>query len=297
MESVAGSTTLSQNVSLPSCDVSSSSCGVATTLSSGLRGALDGGQVRGRHGEGDEHRLDLRDGRELAGIRGDEVAGLDGDVAGAAVDGGHHRGVGQLHARGVHRRFLHGQLGLGAFHGGLVGRHGQRRGLGLRARLVAGVPIEDALADELGLAIGVPRLVLRVGGVAGQLRLGLIDERAIPYEVGLRLQQGRFERALVDREEQRPLLDEVALLEAHGLERARHLRADCDGAEGLDVAHGLDVHGHVLLRDLGDHYRLRATPAAPAPSTSSAAIGSARRGHGTAGHADRECTEDRQRRR
>ena len=47
---------------------------------------LMAGRCSGRHREGDEHRLDLRDGHQLGLIRRHQVAGLDRQVAGAAVD-------------------------------------------------------------------------------------------------------------------------------------------------------------------------------------------------------------------
>jgi hypothetical protein len=46
------------------------------------------------------------------------------------------------------------EFGAGAFHRGPVGLHRQRRRIGLGARLVAGVAIDDAALDELRLPLG-----------------------------------------------------------------------------------------------------------------------------------------------
>ena len=87
MVSVVASTPLSTNVSRP---VAGFAVGVLRRGGDHqvLRRhvALDGGQMHGRHREGDIDRLHLRDRHQFRRVRRDQIAGLDGEVAGAAVE-------------------------------------------------------------------------------------------------------------------------------------------------------------------------------------------------------------------
>ena len=239
-------------------------------------GALDGGEMRGRNRERDEHRFHLRDGHQLRAVGGDQVAGLHRNVAGPAIDGGADGGVGELHSRRIHGGLLYGELGPGAFHRGPVGFHRQRHRVGLRARLIAAVAIEEPALDELRLALGVERLILGVGGVARQLRLGLVGQRLVAHQIRFGLLHRRFERPAIDREEQRALPHEVAFMEAHRLERARDLRAHRNRGRGFHIADGVDIDRHVLLRRLGhDHWLCPAAESAPATAPAAASAASA----------------------
>ena len=129
---------------------------------------------------------------------------------------------------------------------------------------------------QLLLALGGELLILGVGGVARELRFGLREQRLVAHQVRLGLRERRLERPAIEREEQLPLLDEVAFVEATV---ARATPVTCERSEmrgvRLDVADGGDVDRHVLRGDFGRDDRRRGAVAA-APASASAATGSGR---------------------
>ena len=112
-------------------------------------------------------------------VGGDHVALLDGEVAGAAVDGRADLGVAELHA-GVFDRGLAGaDIRLGAFDGGLVRRHRLGDCVGVGAQLLGLILGDDAALEQLGIAVGLRFGVFGLSGVARQIGLGLPERRLI----------------------------------------------------------------------------------------------------------------------
>jgi hypothetical protein len=64
----------------------------------------------------------------------------------------------------------------------------------------------------LSLALGGELLILRVGGVARELRFRLCEQRLVAQEVRLGLRERRFERPPIELE-QLVLLDDIAFVE------------------------------------------------------------------------------------
>ena len=170
--------------------------------------------------ERDIHRRHLIDGDERRLIVGaHEIAGRHHQCAGSTADRRANGGVLQLH--------------LGVFNRGAIGRQcGLERG-DLRARRVARLTRDNAALCQLLLPL--------------QNRLRVRGRGRIALECGGRLQQRRFERSAVQREELLPLLHVVTLLEFDGGELAGDLGADGHRRIRLDRADHADLERHVLL--------------------------------------------------
>jgi hypothetical protein len=178
-----------------------------------------------------------------------------------------------LHLGVVDGCLLRLELRFRALDGGAIGLDGRRGRFRRRAGLFRHVLGHDALAVQRGLTFGRELRIFGVGAVARELRFGLIEQRLIAREVGLRLYQGRLEWALVNREEELTLLHEVAFVKVRGLELSGDLRADGDGRVGLDVADCGEVDGDVALRDFCRDDRNGAEVAASAAAASPGAAG------------------------
>ena len=109
---------------------------------------------------------------------------------------------------------------------GFVGVHRRQGGVGLGARLLAGVLGHDAVGDELRLPLGRELLEFRGCGVASELRFGLGEQRLIAGLVRQRLLQRRFERPRIDLEKEIALLDDVAFVEEGLFDLAGDLRPE-----------------------------------------------------------------------
>ena len=139
-----------------------------------------------------------------------------------SVDRRPDRRVAELHARVVDRGLLRDELCSRALDRGAVGLDRPRRSASAcGARLFARVLRDDAALAELRLAFGGQLLIFGVRGVARQLRFGLREQRLVADQVGFRLRERRLERPPIEREEQLPLLDEVAFVKRHFDEQCR----------------------------------------------------------------------------
>ena len=93
-------------------------------------------------------------------------------------------------------------------------------------RLLAGVLGDNALCDELPLALRCELLEFRGRGIASELGFRLREQRLIAGFVGLRLLQRRGERARIDFEERSALLDDVSFMKKRLFDLTGDLRAD-----------------------------------------------------------------------
>ena len=82
---------------------------------------------------------------------------------------------------------LHCELRLRAFDRRLIRFHQSRGGVGCRTNLLGSVLRNNAAVHELRLALGRELLILGVGGISRELRFGLIEQRLVADESGLRL--------------------------------------------------------------------------------------------------------------
>jgi len=181
-------------------------------------------QVRGRHREAHQRRVDPVDDDERVAVRLDQVPLAHEQASGAARDRRADRRVLEIETRAIDRRPI-----------GLDGRPQRGR---VRADLVVLLGRHVLLRHELLVAL---RLLL------GVRELGLIT-----LEHGLRLIQRGSKRARVDLEEHLPLLNRVTLAEAHAHEETAHLRADGHRLDGLHGPRGHDLQGHGHALDGGD---------------------------------------------
>ena len=138
---------------------------------------LDVCQVDGRHGEGDEDRLDLRDCHQLLRCGGDEIAGLYRDATGAPVHRGANDRVAQLHFGVVVGGPGRLDLGFGALHIRLVGFDDALGRIGGGSDLLGGVLRNQTAGHQLALPLRGHLLIFGVGHITIELRLRLVEER------------------------------------------------------------------------------------------------------------------------
>ena len=179
---------------------------------SGLRQPLVADIRRFVEGELEPDRIDRHDGGEqrgiAAGAAGHEIARRDAPVADAAGDRRAQFGEFEVERGLANRRLLRGDRGFGD-------------ALGLGA-LVEGLLGDGLVAHELR---GAREIGLGKGEVGPRLR-----------QVGLGLVERGLERALVDREQEVALLDDLAVGEMDAVEIAGHARAHLDRVDGDEAA-------------------------------------------------------------
>jgi hypothetical protein len=152
-------------------------------------------------------------------VRAKEIAGVDGEGAGAPGDGGSDRGVLQVELRLIDLRAV-----------GCDCRLERRGGRDLRIQ----VRSRNQPASEQFFA---PRaLRFRIGELCG-----------IARENGFRLLQRRVERSGIEREERLTLTNLGAFREVHRAQLSGHLRANLNSDDRLNRAEGGDRHRHVFM--------------------------------------------------
>ena len=188
--------------------------------------ALDVRQVLLGHRERHVDGRDLVDGHERHVVGLHDVALLDGDGAGLAVDGRHDGGVLQLEP--------------GVLHGGLVCLHDGVERVGVGPRLVVLLDGNIAFPCQGRITLCVLLGVHGLGAVADQ--------------GGLRLPERRLEGPRVDPEEHFPLSHILPFAEKHLGDLAVHLGLDRYRVVRFHVPDGLDLERNVLpVRSLRDY--------------------------------------------
>ena len=165
------------------------------------------------------------------------LAGLDRALQHDAVDGGTNRGLRQVGAIGVERRTRLGHrrrgtlpAGLGAGERGLAGVH-----LGLRRHLAG------RQREHLAQAVERRRGLLHRGVGLRQLRFRRHQRRLGAADSILQLRRVELGQYLA-------LLDARVVVDEHGVDQARQLRADVDGVRGSEGAGRRDLHMEAAAR-------------------------------------------------
>ena len=183
--------------------------------------SLDLGQILLGNGKAHVDRHDLHDLHHAALV----VVGLD---LGPLV---HEQASGPAGHRGFDVAVF--QIQLRALQGRAVGRRCCPQRLGIGAELFELVAADVVLGGQLGIAPGV--------------ELRLVGQGRVALEPGPGLLHGGFVRARIDREEQVPLLDVLALPEMNFHQFAVYPRFNRDRRIGLHRPHRLQLDRHRFL--------------------------------------------------
>ena len=175
-----------------------------------------------RHDDGEERGI-------AAGTAGHEIAWRNSSVADAASDWCPQFGEFEIEGGLANGRLLGGDRGFGD-------------PLGLRA-LVEGLLGDRLVAHELR---GTRQIGLGKCEVGSRLR-----------QIGLGLVERGLERALVDREKEVALLDDLAIAEIDSIEITRHAGAHLDRIDGDEAADILVIVDDVALDRRRDRHRRR----------------------------------------
>jgi hypothetical protein len=131
----------------------------------------------------------------------------------------------------------------------LVRAGGRFQGGGRGLRLIGLLLRDEALAGELGVALGVLARVVELGLAPREVRLGLAKLR--------------LERSAVEGEEHLALPHVLSLAEMNAGHDAGHARPHGHGVGRLDVADRLELDRHRLLHRRCGHHRDRRRRCAP----------------------------------
>ena len=216
---------------------------------------LDVAQLRFGHREGHVDGLHFGDGHQVAGIGGDDVALLHGDVAGAAVDGRADGGVAQSAPWRCRRPLVTATiwaraLSMAALSASTVCDSASA----LDAHLVGLLARDHALVEQLprsGLAWSCAYFSLATS--RARLACAWLSAAVSRARFACAWLSWACEGPRIDGEQQIALLDGVAFVEGDFGQLAAHLGLHRDGGVSLHVADDVDIDRNVFLRNRGHH--------------------------------------------